>query len=239
MKKNKSYYIKKGFECRRDKLHGYGKYYNGNLYGVEIANPTNPMSGFKTRDFYNIYRNYAYDKNNDYQFIVVGEDVDKYYSLVFDGISLISTPKTSFKPTKIQQFEISGSYSDHTVYLKDIGNNKYKVCLELGDYTKDVTQKLYEFDMEFDNSWKCLGLMNRDNNYQFRWLEVLQSSVKESDIGMKIDTALDREPIYFCDGTKDRLILTEDMIVRGNTNFDNDEITINDKRIITEDNLKG
>lgn len=232
--KNLKDYNVEGINCTAT-----GKYYNGDKYGVEIDKRTSTMTGFKTRDFDNLYINGVYNPNKDFELVLVGEDENKYYFISANAATLYSTNKSKFAPTILEDFDIS--YTDFVVSFKDLDNDKYKVVIELGDnISSDIVQKNYIFDLELPRSGKILGLINREDNMSFPgMLEALQSSVKEEDLGMKIDTTLDKEPIYFCDGTKDRLILTEDMIVRGNINFDNDEITINDKRIITEDNLKG
>ncbi|WP_158645351.1 hypothetical protein [Paraclostridium sordellii] len=201
------------------------------------------MFGFKTRGIENLYINEDILKTQELQFKLVGEDTDKYYLIPGSINILISTPKDRYSPTVIQKIDnVDGVINDYRICLKEIEGNKYKVYCQIGENTtEDIKFNKYEFDMEFSMDNKCMGIFAVNSNSIFNTvtIDVLYSAYIEDEIGMKIDTTLDKEPIYFCDGTKDRLIITEDMIVRGNTNFNNDEITINDKRIITEDNLKG
>lgn len=216
---------------------------SGSGLGVNLTSKTNPnLYGFKI-DLPNLYIHYEYGLYQRINGIIVGETDTEYIVLRRGRLDIFATPKDNFAINReIEGLSIPSNISDYFVYLEDVGE-EYTINIEIGnsyDYKNIGGQRKFTFNTRFPKSNKALGILNimENNNYDELVLPI-HYIVKEDEIGMKIDTTLDKEPIYFCDGTKDRLILTEDMIVRGNTNFDNDEITINDKRIITEDNLKG
>ncbi|MCR8744497.1 hypothetical protein [Romboutsia lituseburensis] len=173
--------------------------------------------------------------------IIVGEDETSIYILTEGTLTLQKMDKDKLANMVTLQEVTRPKSFDRTIYLKDVeGTNKYKIVVEAGygyENNGSVGERVVEYTLLLDKSCKKFGFIwvNQDLVY-YKNLKQIYSSYKEYEVGMKIDTSLDKEPLYYCDGTKDRLILTEDMIVRGNTNF-TEELTYNDKRILCEGNL--
>lgn len=216
---------------------------SSNGLGVDLVDKTNPnLYGFKI-DLPNLYYHNATELYKRFNSVLVGETDTEYIVVRNNSLSMFSTPKDNFAINReIEEISIPIDTNDYFIYLEDVGE-EYTINIEIGnsyDYKNIGGQRKFTFNTKFPKSSKALGALKVMQNFDYgEFMSPIYCAVKEEDIGMKIDTTLDKEPIYICDGTKDKLILTEDMIVRGNTNFTNTEVTINDKRIITEDNLEG
>ena len=214
---------------------------NTSSYSVAIKKSEHStVSAFELRGTNQIYINYLS------YYILVGITDDEFI-FIRNGTELVAMKKDRIEFRTLEEINFNEFYGtkpgDEVISLEEEGD-KYSINIKWGksidspiykDYPNRT--KTYTLRTKLDIRYKALAQVYV--NQSVNVLSTIEIPIYTEDIGMKIDTTLDKEPIYFCDGTKDRFIITEDMIVRGNTNFDNDEITINDKRIITEDNLKG
>lgn len=211
--------------------------------GIWLEDKTDPnLYGFKI-DTPNVYMNSNIGQSLSQRMsdILIGEtDTEYIYINVGSRKALLErTPKSGFVWNSIEEIDMGVDFKDFIVTLEEVGN-EYTVNIEIGNCYEQLGitgQRKFAFNTKFPIQNKSLGVLNimQDHHLNEAILPI-HYAVKEEDLGMKIDTSLDKEPLYYCDGTKDRLILTEDMIVRGNTNF-TEELTYNDKRILCEDNL--
>lgn len=171
--------------------------WHGNISSVQINNYTNPnFAGTKIYGLDNLYYSNNFS-HQDVSAIIVGEDETSLYILNIGTPTLQKVDKDKLANLVMLEDKEGINSFDYTIYLKDVeGTNNYKIVVEAGYGYEDygsVGERVVEFDTLLDKSYKKFGfLWIGQDLVGSRDMIHIYEAYKEDEIGMKIDTILDK-----------------------------------------------